>query len=592
MTRWTLRIFGTVLLLSVSAASAAYADDPGQESLDKAIEKKISASNIAELGEVIDLAQQAIDQGLEKDNLEFAHQLLTSCLLQRATAIFQTAIKGAQNDPRWIQQLPKIRELALADLERLLAIDPKQSEAQYLVGRLQALPGGDRAKGLAALDQAEQLTEDPADKAKILTTRATLQETPEKQLADLDAALAIDGQLVDALQRRGRVLLELGQAEKALADFDAVLAEQPDEAGILEAKGIALLALNRVDDAMAVFDRALEIEPRMFATYLHRARVQMSRGNLEQAVDELDKSLLINNGNAAAYLLRATCLQMLGKHEQAAKDIDRLLQVQPGNVGGLRFRAGMLANAGKIDESLNILEEIARQLPDDVEVRLQQASILRTASRVQDAIDVLTQVLEKQPKLALALHTRADALLSLGRQEEALADYRAAVEIDGQNPTLLNNLAWVLATSPNDALRDGKKSIELATKACELTEFKKAFILSTLAAAYAEAGDFENAKKYVQQALDTGDEDLKDEISKEQANYLEGKPWRETQSVEDQSHDKTPAEEAPATTSAETTTAEGKSPESPPAGDTAPSDGQSLDAPGKDEQPKSAEPDR
>ena len=61
---------------------------------------------------------------------------------------------------------------------------------------------------------------------------------------------------------------------------------------------------------------------------------------------------------------------------------------------------------------------------------------------------------------------------------------------------LLNNLAWVLATSPNDKVRDGKRSIELATKACELTEYKEAHILSTLASGYAEEGDFETAKKW------------------------------------------------------------------------------------------------
>ena len=55
---------------------------------------------------------------------------------------------------------------------------------------------------------------------------------------------------------------------------------------------------------------------------------------------------------------------------------------------------------------------------------------------------------------------------------------------------MLNNLAWLLATSPEEGIRDGKRAIELAEKACEETEWQDAHIISTLAAGYAETGNF------------------------------------------------------------------------------------------------------
>ena len=67
---------------------------------------------------------------------------------------------------------------------------------------------------------------------------------------------------------------------------------------------------------------------------------------------------------------------------------------------------------------------------------------------------------------------------------------------------LLNNFAWVLATSPDDEFRDGKRAVELATKAAEQTNYETPHILSTLAAAYAETGDFENAKKWSAKAVE------------------------------------------------------------------------------------------
>jgi len=92
---------------------------------------------------------------------------------------------------------------------------------------------------------------------------------------------------------------------------------------------------------------------------------------------------------------------------------------------------------------------------------------------------------------------------------------------------VLNNLAWVLATSPDENLRDGKRAIELATKACELTEYKLPHILSTLAAGYAETGNFQTALKWSQKAVELGSEDQLEPLTKELESYQAKKPVRE-----------------------------------------------------------------
>jgi hypothetical protein len=100
---------------------------------------------------------------------------------------------------------------------------------------------------------------------------------------------------------------------------------------------------------------------------------------------------------------------------------------------------------------------------------------------------------------------------------------------------MLNNLAWVLATSKDDAVRDAEKSIKHGLKACELTKYEKPHILSTLAAGYAEKGDWETAIKWSSKAVELGvkDEMVDEQLKKELESYKQQKPWREKQEIEE-----------------------------------------------------------
>jgi hypothetical protein len=96
-------------------------------------------------------------------------------------------------------------------------------------------------------------------------------------------------------------------------------------------------------------------------------------------------------------------------------------------------------------------------------------------------------------------------------------------------------LAWLLATSPDDGIRDGRRAVELALKACEATDWKQSHIISTLAAGHAEAGDFDAARKFSRQAVEAGHDEpaVREQLESELASYEAGQPWRERQSVEE-----------------------------------------------------------
>ncbi len=207
-------------------------------------------------------------------------------------------------------------------------------------------------------------------------------------------------------------------------------------------------------------------------------------------------------------------------------DVEQSMKLRPASQS-LLLHASLLAAGGKYEQALGELNVLRQVMPESPDVLLQVAAVYQASHQPEKAIEAYTHLIALDPQNATALRGRADVYLNQGRQAEAITDYEDALKADADNSGVLNNLAWVLATSPNDELRNGKRAIELATEACKATDYKQAHILSTLAAGYAESGDFDSAVDWSQKAVELGDEHNKDQLAKELESYREMKPWRE-----------------------------------------------------------------
>jgi len=508
------------------------ADSTGQDELDAAIDAKLGARGLADFDRVLGHCRRALELGLDEESRKFAESLYTGTLVDRAAMLVEAIHRAREPDPQW----PRMRAFAMRDLEEIVTRDPELGQAHLMIARLESLPRGDAERARKAAERAlELLGDDRLQKARAHLVLAALADDPDTQAMHLDAAVELAPRDADIRRTRGMQMLVQDRFDRAREDLEAAIASDPEDATLHQALGMACMMDDRMDDARAAFDRAVELAPDAPGPYLQRARLEAVQGRHAEALDDIEHALDINPADVQALLLRARVHQQAGDDDAAEQDVEDVLRRDVRNAQALELRGLMAAERGDYRAAVDDFRRLVASQPDDAVLLSQLALLYLAARQPRQAIDRFTRALEIDERHFPSLRGRSDARISIGDHGAALADLEKALELRPDDSGVLNNLAWVLATSPDEKLRDGKRAVELATRACEVTEWKQAHILSTLAAGYAEAGDFETARKYSRQAVESQAEaeEVEQQLRDELASYEQGKPWRERQEMAD-----------------------------------------------------------
>ena len=146
----------------------------------------------------------------------------------------------------------------------------------------------------------------------------------------------------------------------------------------------------------------------------------------------------------------------------------------------------------------------------------------------ENAIADFNKAISLDPANIGFYRNRATAYFHTRNHKGEMADLNRALQQNSPKASDYNSVAWFLATCPQADLRDGKRAVQNATKACEMTNWKHGDYIDTLAAAYAEAGEFEQAVRREQEALQLPDMQSKqDEAKARVVLYQSRTPFRE-----------------------------------------------------------------
>ena len=262
--------------------------------------------------------------------------------------------------------------------------------------------------------------------------------------------------------------------------------------------GLVLLQKGEIDDGIAHYRSALQMQPDSWDAEYNLGTALLGKGQVDEAILHCEKAV-------------------------AMRPTDPDAQVSLGDA---------LFQKGRIDEAMAHYQKAITVHPDHFLARYSLGHALLEKGELDSAIQVCRSALLLRPWDADCQTTLAIALEEKGNPAEAIQHYQNALEFAPQSISTLTNLAWLLATSQDASLRDGPKAVELAKQADRLVGGTNALVLRTLAAAYGENGEFANAIRTAQSAMQLarmhGEDALRMDLDQQIALYKLGMPYRDT----------------------------------------------------------------
>ena len=282
--------------------------------------------------------------------------------------------------------------------------------------------------------------------------------------------------------------------ENAVKYYTSLIQKQPSATAFLH-RGIAHLQLDELDEAKSDFEEAIRRGTKDGAVYINLGLILQQRGLAQEALMNYSKGIELAPNMALSYIERSSILMEMKQFPEAAADLEKAIALEPTSPEAYNNRGVLLQLQG----------------------------------RFADSIKDQTKAIELFTKYPEAYANRGFALQQLGRYAEALADFESALVHDPNSDEIANDAAWLMATCPDETIRNSARAIELADRACKATNRENGSHLDTLATALAASGKYDDAVKVGEEALARlNSDDQAVEVRARVELYRQKKPFVET----------------------------------------------------------------
>jgi tetratricopeptide (TPR) repeat protein len=295
-----------------------------------------------------------------------------------------------------------------------------------------------------------------------------------------------------------------GEYAKAISAWREAIARKPEESLAHSHLGTALLLSGQREEGLLHLQKAKELELR---------QELQTHGNNSRLNDRLGMILLES-----------------GRPAEALPYFQKAIEIQPGMVQGYCHLGQAYLGTRRLDKAFLSLKKALELDAQNASILHQLGIVLYKQEKRKEATEQWEKALKVNPAYADSHNWLATAYYQQGNPKQAFVHWRQSLQSRPDDPEILREMAWVLATSPEASFRNGAEAVALAVKANQLAKGQDPSILDTLAAAYAEKGEFDWAIRTSREALPLapGNRLLAEEIQQRIRLYESKQPFRDT----------------------------------------------------------------
>jgi tetratricopeptide (TPR) repeat protein len=327
---------------------------------------------------------------------------------------------------------------------------------------------------------------------------------------------------------RGNLWNEKAEYDKAIADYDEAIRLDPAYALAYLDRALAWGNKKEYDKAIADYNKAVRLEPKYALAYLDRALAWgRKKAYDDKAIADQDQSIRLDPKDPAAFLGRGLAWANRKRYDKAFADFNEAIRLDPKYAAAYINRGVTWEREKEYDKAIADYDVGIRLEPENADFYKYRGLAWSLKKEYNRAIADFSEAIRLDPQHVSAHYNRGVAWGNKKEYDKAIADLNEVVRLDPKNAAAYNQRAWLWATCPDEKRRDSKRAVESAARACQLGGWKNASHIDTLAAAYAESGDFARAIDYLKMAIKlVQDPDLKKRWVERLKFYQDKKPYR------------------------------------------------------------------
>jgi tetratricopeptide (TPR) repeat protein len=390
---------------------------------------------------------------------------------------------------------------AIADYGKAIELNPKSFWAYYQRG----ITWHDQKEWNKAIADYNKAIERAPENPVLYKHRAmsfSANREMDNAIADYDKAIELDPKNPVLYENRAMSYSANKVMDNAIADYNKAIELDPKEALAYYRRGDAWLAKHLEEKAITDYNKAIELAPKFAAAYVNRGYAWFLRDKTDpQRIADYTRAIELDPKFALAYYNRGDAWYEKREWDKAIADFDHAIALEPKIAARYNNRGNAWRAKHEYDKAITDYDKAIELDAKFVSPYVNRGNTRFDQKEMDKAIADFDDALNLDPKHASAHTGRGNVLRARHNYGQAIAEYDQAIALDPNYAPPYNGRAWIWATCSLEKYRYGKKAVESATRACELTDWRNRDFLATLAVSCAQAGDFEAAIKWEEKVV-------------------------------------------------------------------------------------------